>query len=148
MTADARVVSSCLMYFGLARNPICPGLASSRVLTDVMSMFASPTTVPPICFASSSSRMGHNCIESGMPTEVGAAESRLFLAPWRLGVPIPRIMAYLLGIDIGTSGTKPLICDDEGTVLATAMAEHPISSPKPGWSEQNPEDWWSAACKA
>jgi xylulokinase len=57
-------------------------------------------------------------------------------------------MAYLLGIDIGTSGTKTLICDDDGTVLATAMAEHPISSPKPGWSEQNPEDWWSAACKA
>jgi len=57
-------------------------------------------------------------------------------------------MAYLLGIDIGTSGTKTLICDDRGKVLATAMAEHPISSPKPGWSEQNPEDWWSATCKA
>src|SRR5215831_1435023 len=57
-------------------------------------------------------------------------------------------MAYLLGIDIGTSGTKTLICDEKGKVLATAMAEHPISSPKPGWSEQNPEDWWSASCKA
>ena len=33
-------------------------------------------------------------------------------------------------------------------MLATAMAEHPIFSPKPGWSEQNPADWWSAACKA
>ena len=53
-------------------------------------------------------------------------------------------MAYLLGIDIGTSGTKTLICDEKGKVLATAMAEHPISSPKPGWSEQNPEDWWQA----
>lgn len=57
-------------------------------------------------------------------------------------------MAYLLGIDIGTSGTKALICDDAGEVLATSMAEHPISSPKPGWSEQNPADWWSATCKA
>src|SRR5437588_6202895 len=57
-------------------------------------------------------------------------------------------MAYLLGIDIGTSGTKTLVCDENGTVLATAMAEHPISSPKPGWSEQNPEDWWKATCKA
>lgn len=57
-------------------------------------------------------------------------------------------MAYLLGIDIGTSGTKTLICDDVGEVLATAMAEHPISSPKPGWSEQNPSDWWTAVCKA
>jgi xylulokinase len=57
-------------------------------------------------------------------------------------------MPHLLGIDIGTSGTKTLICDDDGKVLATAMAEHPISSPKPGWSEQNPEDWWQATCKA
>jgi xylulokinase len=57
-------------------------------------------------------------------------------------------MPYLLGIDIGTSGTKTLICDENGTVLATATAEHPISSPRPGWSEQNPEDWWKATCKA
>src|SRR5215212_12021314 len=57
-------------------------------------------------------------------------------------------MAHLLGIDIGTSGTKTLVCDEDGKVLATAMAEHPISSPKPGWSEQNPEDWWQATIKA
>ena len=57
-------------------------------------------------------------------------------------------MAYLLGIDIGTSGTKTLICDEDGKVLATAMAEHPISSPRPGWSEQDPEDWWQATCLA
>jgi xylulokinase len=53
-----------------------------------------------------------------------------------------RTMSYLLGIDIGTSGTKTLICDEKGKVVATAMAEHPISSPRPGWSEQNPRDWW------
>jgi xylulokinase len=57
-------------------------------------------------------------------------------------------MPYLLGIDIGTSGTKTLICDEKGAVLATAMAEHAISSPKPGWSEQDPLDWWDATCKA
>lgn len=57
-------------------------------------------------------------------------------------------MAYLLGIDIGTSGTKTLVCDEDGQVLATAMAEHPIFSPKPGWSEQHPEDWWQATIKA
>src|SRR5437763_1205874 len=54
----------------------------------------------------------------------------------------------LLGIDIGTSGTKTLICDRKGKVLATATAEHPISSPKPGWSEQSPRDWWDSTCKA
>jgi xylulokinase len=57
-------------------------------------------------------------------------------------------MSNLLGIDIGTSGTKTLICDEDGKVLATAVAEHPIYSPKPGWSEQDPEDWWQAAIKA
>jgi xylulokinase len=53
-------------------------------------------------------------------------------------------MAHLLGIDIGTSGTKTLICDDDGKVIATATSPHAISSPKPGWSEQNPADWWTA----
>jgi xylulokinase len=57
-------------------------------------------------------------------------------------------MLLLLGIDIGTSGTKTLICDARGRVLATAMAEHPIASPQPGWSEQNPLDWWRSACVA
>jgi len=57
-------------------------------------------------------------------------------------------MAYLLGIDIGTSGTKTLVCDGKGRMLATAVAEHPISAPRPGWSEQHPEDWWKATCSA
>ncbi|QOV87973.1 xylulokinase [Humisphaera borealis] len=57
-------------------------------------------------------------------------------------------MAYLLGIDIGTSATKTLICDGKGKVIATAMADHPIYSPKPGWSEQEPEDWWKSTCDA
>jgi xylulokinase len=57
-------------------------------------------------------------------------------------------MAYLLGIDIGTSGTKALACDLDGKVLATATAEHDIASPQPGWSEQDPRQWWSAVCKA
>jgi xylulokinase len=57
-------------------------------------------------------------------------------------------MSHLLGIDIGTSGTKTLICDQKGKVLATAMAEHPISAPKPGWSQQHPEDWWQSVGKA
>ena len=57
-------------------------------------------------------------------------------------------MPHLLGIDIGTSATKTLICDEKGKVLATASADHPISSPKPGWSEQNPLDWWKATCAA
>jgi xylulokinase len=57
-------------------------------------------------------------------------------------------MAYLLGIDVGTSGTKTVICDEKGKVLATGMAEHPIYSPRPGWSEQDPGDWWKSTVRA
>ena len=57
-------------------------------------------------------------------------------------------MSYLLGIDIGTSGTKTLLCTDDGVVVATATAPHPINSPQPGWSEQNPADWWTAVVAA
>src|SRR2546423_4936754 len=54
-------------------------------------------------------------------------------------------MPYLLGLDIGTSGAKALLCDDHGRVLATAMAEYPLSAPFPLWSEQDPADWWRGA---
>jgi predicted nucleotide-binding protein len=57
-------------------------------------------------------------------------------------------MSHLLGIDIGTSGTKTLICDEKGKVLATAMAENPIFTPKPAWSEQKPGDWWQSTSSA
>ncbi len=50
----------------------------------------------------------------------------------------------LIGIDIGTSGTKTVLVDAKGKILAQALAEYPLSQPKPGWSEQNPEHWWKA----
>ena len=56
-------------------------------------------------------------------------------------------MGYLIGIDIGTSGTKTLLCNDRGKILASATAEYPCQQPKPLWSEQNPEDWWKATVK-
>jgi len=54
-------------------------------------------------------------------------------------------MAYFLGIDIGTSGTKTILCDERGTILASVTEEYPCYQPKPNWSEQDPADWWSAA---
>lgn len=54
-------------------------------------------------------------------------------------------MIYL-GIDIGTSGTKTLAVREDGAILASATEEYPLSSPKPGWSEQAPADWWKATC--
>ena len=50
-------------------------------------------------------------------------------------------MTYYLGIDIGTSGTKTLLIDDTGKVHAEANAEYPLHQPKPGWTEQDPEDY-------
>jgi xylulokinase len=53
-----------------------------------------------------------------------------------------------LGIDIGTSGTKTLAIDETGRILASATEEYPIYHPKPGWSEQHPEDWWRGAVES
>jgi len=57
-------------------------------------------------------------------------------------------MGLLLGVDIGTSATKALLCDGRGKVLATASVEYPLYAPRPGWSEQQPEDWWRATVRA
>ena len=54
-------------------------------------------------------------------------------------------MPVFLGIDIGTSGTKTLAVSEDGKILAAATEEYPLSSPKPGWSEQEPTDWWKAS---
>ncbi len=53
-------------------------------------------------------------------------------------------MAYLLGVDIGTSGTKTVLFDEQGNALASALQEYPMYQPKNGWAEQDPEDWWKA----
>jgi xylulokinase len=53
-------------------------------------------------------------------------------------------MIVLFGIDVGTSATKGLAIDPDGTVLATEEVDYPLSTPRPGWSEQDPEDWWRA----
>jgi len=53
-------------------------------------------------------------------------------------------MSVFLGIDIGTSGTKTLAINERGELLASATAEYPLHTPKPLWSEQDPEDWWQA----
>ena len=57
-------------------------------------------------------------------------------------------MNALLGIDIGTSGTKTLAIDAQGTILASAMETYPCYVPKPLWSEQDPDDWWQATIRS
>ncbi|NSW89163.1 MAG: xylulokinase [Firmicutes bacterium] len=53
-------------------------------------------------------------------------------------------MAFLLGIDIGTSGTKTVLFDEKGQTIASSLKEYPMYQPNVGWAEQDPEDWWKA----
>lgn len=53
-------------------------------------------------------------------------------------------MRYLLGLDIGTSGTKTALFDENGNTIKTATYGYELFQPKVGWAEQNPEDWWKA----
>ena len=55
----------------------------------------------------------------------------------------------LLGVDIGTTGSRALVIDDSGRLVAAASAEHaPFRSHRTGWAEQDPPDWWSACSEA
>jgi xylulokinase len=54
----------------------------------------------------------------------------------------------LLGIDIGTSGSKALLVNEAGGVLASGTVEYPMFTPRPLWAEQNPADWWAATIQA
>lgn len=55
----------------------------------------------------------------------------------------------VLGIDVGTGGTRAVLLDETGHVIASATGDHaPISAPQIGWAEQEPRDWWRATCSA
>jgi xylulokinase len=55
----------------------------------------------------------------------------------------------LLGIDVGTGGTRAVVLDDVGHIVASATDEHaPFASPQTGWAEQAPTDWWRACTGA
>lgn len=51
----------------------------------------------------------------------------------------------LIGLDVGTTGARAIAIDLNGDVLAGATAEYPLSTPRPGWTEQDPESWWVAS---
>ena len=51
---------------------------------------------------------------------------------------------YYIGVDLGTSAVKLLLMEADGTIKNIVSKEYPLSFPNPGWSEQNPEDWWNA----
>ena len=53
-----------------------------------------------------------------------------------------------LGIDLGTSSVKALLVDEAGAVQGEGTTDYPLHAPRPGWVEQNPEDWWAATVTA
>lgn len=53
-----------------------------------------------------------------------------------------------IGIDVGTSAVKVIAVAEDGAVLERREVPYPLSTPQPGWSEQNPDDWWSATEQA
>ena len=57
-------------------------------------------------------------------------------------------MSALVGLDIGTTGVKALALSEDGAVAARAEEEYDLSTPRPGWAEQDPDDWVSASQRA
>jgi len=54
-----------------------------------------------------------------------------------------------IGIDVGTGGTRALVIDQTGRIIGSATSEHaPFATPRPGWAEQDPADWWRATGEA
>ena len=53
-------------------------------------------------------------------------------------------MAYILGVDIGTSGTKTVLFSEDGVPVSSATYEYPLYTPQNGYAEQDPLDWWNA----
>src|SRR5262249_11147027 len=51
----------------------------------------------------------------------------------------------LVGLDVGTTGVKAVALAPDGEMLAAEEESYPLSTPQPGWAEQDPEDWWRAA---
>ena len=51
-------------------------------------------------------------------------------------------MTRLIGLDVGTTSVKGVAIDEHGAVLGITQRDYPLSTPKPGWSEQDPQDWW------
>ena len=57
-------------------------------------------------------------------------------------------MKILLGIDYGTGGCKVTAIGEDGSFAGEASVEYPTYHEHPGWSEQDPQDWWTSLCEA
>jgi xylulokinase len=55
-------------------------------------------------------------------------------------------LGLCIGLDVGTSGVKAVLIAEDGRVVASATADYPLLTPRPGWTEQEPDAWWQASC--
>jgi xylulokinase len=58
------------------------------------------------------------------------------------------VTGHWLGVDLGTSGVKVVAVDEAGAVVASHTCSYPLQTPRPGWTEQRPDDWWDATLEA
>ena len=58
------------------------------------------------------------------------------------------INGYLLGVDVGTTSTKVVIVEPSGKILSQCSSEHELSVARPGWTEEDPRDWWKGLVRA
>jgi len=54
-------------------------------------------------------------------------------------------VSVLVGLDVGTGGARAVAIDSSGEIVAEASSEYPLHTPRPGWTEQDPKDWWEGA---
>lgn len=57
-------------------------------------------------------------------------------------------MALLAGLDVGTTGTRAVVIADDGSVRGVGASAYGLATPRPGWAEQDPEDWWRGAAES
>ena len=60
----------------------------------------------------------------------------------------PDATTVVIGLDVGTTGVKAIAVGPDGQIVARAEHGYPLSTPRPGWSEQSPADWWTATRSA
>ncbi|MDD5327496.1 MAG: FGGY family carbohydrate kinase [Phycisphaerae bacterium] len=57
-------------------------------------------------------------------------------------------MKHIIAIDIGTQSTRVAVVTQDGVIIGIAQIPHDTDSPKPGWAQQNPAQWWNETCRA
>ena len=61
-----------------------------------------------------------------------------------LDIEVTVRMSLYIGVDLGTSAVKLLLVDSDGNIKNSVTREYPLILPQPGWSEQEPAEWWYA----